>query len=107
MILGEKDVKKLDDLADLAGDELVEMLGEGQMSVMDANKVIIAARAHWFEEEDQAIAEAEAAAAEAEAGAEGAEASEETADAAEAETPEETTDAETPVEDSSSDDTPA
>ncbi|RVT95830.1 transcription termination/antitermination protein NusA [Rhodovarius crocodyli] len=47
--LGEKGVKTLDDLADLAGDELVEMLGEGAMDEETANAVIMAAREHWFE----------------------------------------------------------
>lgn len=50
--LGEKGVKTLDDLADLAGDELVEILGEDVMSEEQANEIIMAARAHWFEEED-------------------------------------------------------
>jgi len=59
--LGEGDIKTLDDLADLAADELIELLGEGQMTPKDANAVIMAARAHWFEEEDQAAAAAEAA----------------------------------------------
>jgi N utilization substance protein A len=52
--LGEKGVKSLDDLADLAGDELVEILGEDAMSEEQANEVIMAARAHWFEGEDGA-----------------------------------------------------
>ena len=64
--LGEGDVKTLDDLADLAADELVELLGEGQITIKAANDVIMAARAHWFEEEDKAAAEA--AAAESESG---------------------------------------
>lgn len=51
VILGEKGVKTLDDLADLAGDELVEMLGEGQITDKEANEIIMAARAHWFEDE--------------------------------------------------------
>ncbi len=63
--IGEQGIKTLDDLADLAGDELVELLGENQMSENDANKVIMKAREHWFAEED-AKAAAEAAAAEAE-----------------------------------------
>jgi len=46
--IGEKGVKTLDDLADLAGDELLEMLPAGTMSLDDANAVIMAARAHWF-----------------------------------------------------------
>lgn len=61
-------VKTRDDLADLAGDELVEMLGEeSSMSEAEANKVIMAARAHWFESEDAAEAEAENATEESEA----------------------------------------
>jgi N utilization substance protein A len=50
--LGEKGVKTLDDLADLASDELIEMLGIGSMSMDDANTMIMAARAHWFDDED-------------------------------------------------------
>jgi len=64
LILGEKGIKTLDDLADLAGDELVELLGEGQITEKAANEVIMKAREHWFAEEDAA---AEKAAAEAEA----------------------------------------
>jgi transcription termination/antitermination protein NusA len=47
--LGEKAVKTLDDLADLASDELIEILGAGTMDETTANAVIMAARAHWFE----------------------------------------------------------
>lgn len=46
--LAEGGIKTRDDLADLAADELMEMLGAGQMSERDANAVIMAARAHWF-----------------------------------------------------------
>ena len=67
LILGEKGIKTLDDLADLAGDELVELLGVGKMTIKDANAVILKAREHWFAEEDaaaeEAVAKAEAAAA--------------------------------------------
>ncbi len=52
--LGEKGVKALDDLADLASDELVEIVGEAAMDEETANAVIMAARAHWFEGEDGA-----------------------------------------------------
>lgn len=52
--LGENGVKTRDDLADLAGDELVEMLGEGVLTENDANAVIMKARAHWFEGEEEA-----------------------------------------------------
>jgi N utilization substance protein A len=47
--LGEKGVKSLDDLADLASDELIEIVGEGNMDEATANEIIMAARAHWFE----------------------------------------------------------
>jgi N utilization substance protein A len=50
--LGEKGVKTLDDLADLAGDELVEIVGADSLSEEAANEIIMAARAHWFAEED-------------------------------------------------------
>jgi N utilization substance protein A len=53
--LAEKGIKSRDDLADLAADELIEMLGE-QMTVSQANAVIMAARAHWFAEGDAADA---------------------------------------------------
>ncbi|MBV8613612.1 MAG: transcription termination/antitermination protein NusA, partial [Acetobacteraceae bacterium] len=51
--LGEKGVKTLDDLADLASDELIEIVGESAMDEETANAVIMAARAHWFGAEDQ------------------------------------------------------
>ena len=46
--LGEKGVKTLDDLADLASDELIEIVGAEAMDEATANDVIMAARAHWF-----------------------------------------------------------
>ena len=49
--LGEKGVKSLDDLADLASDELIEIVGADQMGEEVANEVIMAARAHWFDDE--------------------------------------------------------
>jgi N utilization substance protein A len=49
--LGEAGVKILDDLADLAGDELREILGKDGPSEEEANEIIMAARAHWFEGE--------------------------------------------------------
>lgn len=51
--LAEKGVKTLDDLADLSGDELQETLPEGRLSLEQANNIIMAARAHWFEAEDK------------------------------------------------------
>ncbi|HEX4614344.1 MAG TPA: helix-hairpin-helix domain-containing protein, partial [Stellaceae bacterium] len=54
--LGEKGIKTLDDFADLAGDELVELLegsdkGGGKLDLEAANDLIMQARAHWFEDE--------------------------------------------------------
>lgn len=45
-------VKTLDDLADLAGDELIEIVGTA-LTLDEANKVIMAAREHWFKDEEQ------------------------------------------------------
>jgi N utilization substance protein A len=50
--LGEKGVKSLDDLADLAGDELIEILGADALTLDAANEIIMTARAHWFEGEN-------------------------------------------------------
>lgn len=62
--LGENEIKSRDDLADLATDELVEILGENSMKPRDAEALIMKAREHWFAEEDAAIAAAAAEAAE-------------------------------------------
>jgi N utilization substance protein A len=51
VVLGEKGVKTLDDLADLAADELIEMVGKDKLTEEDANAIIMAARAHWFADE--------------------------------------------------------
>lgn len=50
--LAENNIKTLDDLADLAGDELVEILGAETMPLSEANRIIMAAREHWFEDEE-------------------------------------------------------
>ncbi len=51
--LGENGVKTKDDFADLATDELVEMLGDGSMTRKTAEDLIMKARSHWFTEEEQ------------------------------------------------------
>ena len=59
--LGEKGVKTLEDLADLAGDELVEILGTDAVDEETANAIIMASRrqAGWFgDEPEEAHAEA-------------------------------------------------
>lgn len=48
--LGEGGIKSRDDLADLAADELIDILGQGQIETADANALIMKARAHWFAE---------------------------------------------------------
>ncbi|MCL2473552.1 MAG: transcription termination factor NusA [Alphaproteobacteria bacterium] len=51
--LGENGVKTLDDVADLAGDELRDILGADNITEKQANEIIMAARAHWFNDEDK------------------------------------------------------
>ncbi len=55
VLLGEKGITKLDDLGDLATDELLELLPEGLITEQQAEQIIMAARAHWFEKEDESI----------------------------------------------------
>jgi len=55
VVLGENEIKTLDDFADLAGDELLELLGVFGLNETQANEMIMAARAHWFEDEDVAV----------------------------------------------------
>jgi N utilization substance protein A len=59
--LGEKGVKTLDDLGDLASDELMEIVGADKMDEATANDVIMTARAHWFDAEEAPAATQEAA----------------------------------------------
>jgi len=61
--LGEKGIKTLDDLGDLATDELLEMLPAGLLNEKQAQKLIMAARQHWFaddsDDEDEDLDDAE------------------------------------------------
>ena len=54
--LGEAGIKTLDDLGDLASEELVSdtnaPLRDTDLTLEDANRIIMAARAHWFDEEE-------------------------------------------------------
>lgn len=47
--LGQNNIKTLDDLGDLASDELRDIVGKSLLTEEQANKVIMEARAHWFE----------------------------------------------------------
>jgi len=62
VVLGENGVKTLDDLGDLATDELVDprdgILKDFDLSDEEGNAIIMAARAHWFEGEEAAPAPA-------------------------------------------------
>ena len=71
--LGENNVKTLDDLAELANDELLELLPAAGLTEDDANAIIMAARAHWFEDEEAPEAGTEGAAEAASAEEEGGE----------------------------------
>ena len=42
-------IHSLDDLADLASDELLDIIGADNMPREIADQIIMAARAHWFE----------------------------------------------------------
>ncbi len=46
--LGENSIRSLDDLADLASDELIEIVGVNNMTKKAADAIIMTARAHWF-----------------------------------------------------------
>lgn len=59
LTLADAGVKTVDDLGDLATDELIEILGENTISVVEANKIIMSARAGWFAEEETASEDAE------------------------------------------------
>ncbi|MBV8165505.1 MAG: transcription termination/antitermination protein NusA, partial [Alphaproteobacteria bacterium] len=52
--LGEKGIKTLDDVGDLASDELIEIVGADKLEQTAANELIMAARAHWFADEPAA-----------------------------------------------------
>ena len=45
----ENDIKTRDNLADLASDELIEIVGENVLNSERADEIIMNARKHWFE----------------------------------------------------------
>ena len=65
--LGEEGLKSRDDLADLAGYELLEIAPAGLLTEEAANDIVMAARAHLFEGEEAAEADPEAEHADKEA----------------------------------------
>ena len=52
VIFGNNEIKTIDDLGDLASDELIEMLPDAGLSIENANNIIMTARAHWFEDDE-------------------------------------------------------
>ena len=52
ILLGEKNIKTLDDIADLSSDELIEIVGDN-FKRSEADKIIMDARKDWFKEEDK------------------------------------------------------
>lgn len=48
--LGKNGIKSLDDLADLASDELVEIVGAHALTREVVDEIIMTARSHWFVE---------------------------------------------------------
>jgi N utilization substance protein A len=56
--LGKNEIKSRDDLADLATDELIEILGEDEMKEKEAEALIMRAREHWFENDENSETEA-------------------------------------------------
>ena len=56
LALAAKGIKTLDDLGDLAGDELREIVGNDQLTESQANSIIMSARAGWFPEEEPVAA---------------------------------------------------
>ena len=58
LTLAENDIRSLDDLAGLDNEELLEFLGpHGLSDDGEAGDIIMAARAHWFADEDAVGAE--------------------------------------------------
>ncbi|MAR78739.1 MAG: transcription termination/antitermination protein NusA [Rhodospirillaceae bacterium] len=49
--LGQNNIKTLDDLGDLANDELLELFPDSNLTEEDANEIIMTARAHWFDDD--------------------------------------------------------
>jgi N utilization substance protein A len=52
VMFGKNEIKTRDDLGDLASDELFEMVGNEISGMDQANEIIMAARAHWFDDEE-------------------------------------------------------
>jgi len=59
---GEKGIKTLDDLGDLAADEFIELIPDSGLTEEQINALIMKAREHWFPEEEDTVSDADDAA---------------------------------------------
>jgi len=50
--LSKSGIQTLDNLADLSSDELIEVLGASRLKAKQADEIIMAARAHWFKDDE-------------------------------------------------------
>jgi N utilization substance protein A len=61
VVLGKKGIRTLDDLGDLATDELVAkssgVLKDFGLGEDEGNRIIMAARAHWFDDDSSTAGE--------------------------------------------------
>lgn len=55
VMLGENGIKTLDDFADLATDEVIELLPGCGITEEEANELVMESRAHWFEDDHKEI----------------------------------------------------
>lgn len=55
LTVAREGIKNLDDFADMATDELLEMLPEGHLKPAQAEALIMEARKHWFEEDEEEL----------------------------------------------------
>ena len=51
--MGEKNIKTLDNLGDLASDELIEIIGSNNIKRDIADKIIMNARQSWFNDKEK------------------------------------------------------
>ena len=56
--LGENGIKNLDDLGDLSREEFIELFPETKKTSDEIDTLIMAARAHWFDDEETGDEEA-------------------------------------------------
>ena len=58
-ILSKSGIQTLDNLADLSSDELIEILDASKLKAKQADEIIMAAREHWFKDDEEKETEIE------------------------------------------------